>query len=82
MAGPGAGNKIMKETNSGHGPHHAAKGALPPGAYRPYWRRAHRDWRIWACGVIMLGALFIYSTNYELPWWPRNHPVTAPPLDR
>jgi hypothetical protein len=27
---------------------------------RPYWTRAHRDWRIWACVILMLSAMIIY----------------------
>ncbi len=55
----------------------AAAAAGTPGHqihHRPYWRRAHRDWRVWACGMVMIVALMIYLTNYEMPWWPRDHP--------
>jgi hypothetical protein len=28
--------------------------------HRPYWKHAHRDWRIWAAVVIMVGGMVIY----------------------
>jgi hypothetical protein len=27
---------------------------------RPYWKRAHRDWRIWFCTIMMLAAMLAY----------------------
>jgi uncharacterized membrane protein len=35
---------------------------------RPYWKRAHRDWRFWAGVVLMLAAIAMYvmSENESL----------------
>ena len=49
--------------------------------HRPYWRGAHRDWRLWACVIVMLAALMIYLTGYESAWPsrdPERQPMVAP----
>jgi hypothetical protein len=38
---------------------------------RPYWKRAHRDWRIWAGVVLMLAAMIIYVMSDDLALRPR-----------
>ena len=43
---------------------------------RPYWKRAHRDWRVWIGVVVMLAAMLIYLTTGDLAWRPR---VPLPP---
>ncbi|MGA2179445.1 MAG: hypothetical protein ABSH15_07685 [Verrucomicrobiota bacterium] len=37
-------------------------------SHRPYWRRAHRDWRIWFCVILMLAAMLIYLMSGDLRW--------------
>ena len=34
----------------------------------PYWRRAHRDWRIWFCVIVMLAAMAVYLMTGDLRW--------------
>jgi hypothetical protein len=34
----------------------------------PYWKRAHRDWRIWFCVILMLGAMLVYLMSGDLRW--------------
>jgi hypothetical protein len=34
----------------------------------PYWRRAHRDWRIWFCVILMLAAMLVYLMTGDLRW--------------
>jgi len=38
---------------------------------RPYWTRAHRDWRVWVGVVLMLAAMIIYLMTDDLAWRPR-----------
>jgi len=38
--------------------------------HHPYWRRAHRDWRIWFGVVLMLVAMMIYLMTDDLAWRP------------
>lgn len=48
------------------------------GFHRPYWKHAHRDWRLWVAVSLMLIALFTYVMTDDLAWRPRSQPV--PPL--
>jgi hypothetical protein len=36
--------------------------------HRPYWRRAHRDWRLWAIVILMLAAMGVYLMTGDLRW--------------
>jgi len=45
---------------------------------RPYWTRAHRDWRVWVGVVLMLIAMAIYLMTDDLAFRPRLQP--QPPL--
>ncbi len=42
---------------------------------RPYWRRAHHDWRFWVGVVLMLAAMFVYVMTENLALHPR--PIAA-----
>ncbi|MGA8530564.1 MAG: hypothetical protein WB622_12675 [Acidobacteriaceae bacterium] len=46
---------------------------------RPYWMRAHRDWRFWIAVVCIAAALFVYITSVDLSMVPgRRHHATVP----
>jgi hypothetical protein len=34
--------------------------------HRPYWKRAHHDWRFWVALVLMLGSMLIYVMTDDL----------------
>ncbi|MEP7027584.1 MAG: hypothetical protein ABI960_03215 [Candidatus Eisenbacteria bacterium] len=34
--------------------------------HRPYWTRAHRDWRVWVGVILMLAAMAIYLGTFDL----------------
>jgi len=34
----------------------------------PYWRRAHRDWRLWIIVILMLVAMAVYLMTGDLRW--------------
>jgi hypothetical protein len=42
--------------------------------HRPYWKRAHRDWRFWVALFLMLVAMLIYVMSDDLAWRPRSQP--------
>ena len=42
--------------------------------HRPYWKRAHRDWRVWVAVCLMLAGMVIYIMTNDLAGWPRNRP--------
>jgi hypothetical protein len=53
-------------------------GGNVPHGRRPYWTRAHRDWRVWVGVVLMLAAMIIYLMTDDLAW--RPHIRTQPPV--
>ncbi len=59
--------------------HHGNEGPGPRGDHRdvsrervPYWKRAHRDWRVWVALVFMLGAMAIYVLSDDLAFLPHG----------
>jgi hypothetical protein len=48
--------------------------------HRPYWKRAHRDWRIWFCVIVMLFAMLVYvaTGGLRLPF--HAHPQPMVPI--
>ncbi len=61
-------------THHDQGPH--PKGHHPD--HRPYWRRAHRDWRFWIAVFFIGTALFVYVTSVDLSLVPSRHTHTVP----
>jgi hypothetical protein len=45
---------------------------------RPYWHRAHRDWRFWVGVVCIAVALAIYISTVDLSLVPSKHPHSVP----
>jgi hypothetical protein len=41
---------------------------------RPYWKRAHHDWRFWVGMVLMFTAIAIYVLSDNLALLPRGRP--------
>jgi hypothetical protein len=65
----------MNETNPrGHLPDNVHR------SHRPYWKRAHRDWRIWCCVILMLAAMFVYLASGDLRWRLQAQPQSPPPI--
>ena len=48
--------------------------------HRPYWKRAHRDWRIWFCVILMLVAMLVYLATGDLRWRIQAQPQSAQPI--
>jgi hypothetical protein len=46
--------------------------------HRPYWKRAHRDWRIWFCVIVMLFAMLVYVATGGLRWRLQGQSPQAP----
>jgi hypothetical protein len=36
----------------------------------PFWKRAHRDWRVWLVVLLMLLMMFVYVRTEDLSWRP------------
>ena len=43
-------------------------------AQRPYWTRAHHDWKFWVALFLMLAAMVIYVMSEDLAFRPRHRP--------
>jgi hypothetical protein len=49
--------------------------------HRPYWTRAHRDWRVWVGVILMLAAMTVYLMTNDLAGWSHRHsqqPLSVP----
>jgi hypothetical protein len=44
----------------------------------PYWKHAHRDWRIWFGVILMLTAMLIYLMSGDLRWRIHGQPQQSP----
>ena len=47
--------------------------------HRPYWQRAHRDWKFWVAVVLMLTAMTVYVVTNNLALAPGRPPQPAVP---
>lgn len=45
---------------------------IPREHERPYWQRAHRDWRFWTGVIFIFAALFIFIMSDNLAFIPRH----------
>jgi hypothetical protein len=43
----------------------------------PYWKRAHRDWKLWVAVLIMLGAMAVYIVTVDLSMRPNGSNTAA-----
>jgi len=50
----------MNETKHENKSHGDPNGGPIHQGHPPYWRRAHRDWRIWFMVLLMLAAMAVY----------------------
>jgi hypothetical protein len=64
----------MRETKHLHQRQTAVDGEHIPRDTTPYWKRAHRDWRLWVGLFFMLVAIAIYVITVDLSVVPANHP--------
>jgi hypothetical protein len=49
--------------------HHVFGATEPAGIQEtrsPYWRRAHRDWRVWVAVIMMIAGMVIYVMSQDL----------------
>jgi hypothetical protein len=40
--------------------------------HRPYWKRAHHDWKFWIAIILMLIAMWVYVRSNDLSLRPRG----------
>jgi hypothetical protein len=49
-------------------PHHHHGGSQKhthAGSQKPYWRKIHKDWRLWVAVALMLAAILIYVLSLD-----------------
>ena len=69
----------MGETKHPHQRERAVDGEHIPPDNIPYWKRAHRDWRLWVGLIFMLVAIGIYVFTVDLSIRPANQPQQPVP---
>ena len=62
----------MNEIKHSHDQHGGQDSGGVPHGHRPYWKRAHHDWRFWGALFLMLAAIIIYVMSEDLAWRPRS----------
>jgi hypothetical protein len=70
----------MEPINEIERTHHRHGGPHPDNSQegdRPYWKRAHRDWRIWVGLFFCLAAIIIYVLSEDLSFMPSGRPRHA-----
>jgi hypothetical protein len=68
----------MNEIRRGHNQHGEPNSGSVHHGHRPYWKRVHRDWRVWFCMIIMLVAMLVYLMTGDLSWRPHRQPQPPP----
>jgi len=58
----------MNEPKHDHHRFENPNGEELPHRHPPYWKHAHRDWRIWFCVILMLAAMAVYLMTGDLRW--------------
>ena len=69
----------MSETKHTHHSHPDPERGRMDLEHRPYWKRAHQDWRFWIGVLLMLAAIMIYVGTGDFLWRPR---LALPPANR
>ncbi|MGA2725165.1 MAG: hypothetical protein ABSG79_22475 [Bryobacteraceae bacterium] len=63
----------MSESNYGHPGNEGPERDRVHHDHRPYWKRAHHDWRVWVGLFFMLGAITIYVMSNDLSFFGQMH---------
>lgn len=68
----------MNESKKSHHVYGETDSNTAQGAHAPYWKRAHRDWRIWVAVVLMIAGMIVYVMSEDLSVRPRRPPEPPP----
>ena len=55
----------------------ARRGSHSP-AYH-FWKRAHRDWRVWCAVILMIALMLVYVMSDNLSLRPGKRPIQPTP---
>ena len=64
----------MSESNYGHPGNEGPERDPVHHDHRPYWKRAHHDWRFRVAVILMFAAMIIYVMSDDLALRPRSQP--------
>ena len=64
----------MNDSKQNHHTHGESESDTMHKMQRPYWKYAHRDWRIWVAVVIMVGGMIIYVMTDDFSMRFRSRP--------
>ncbi|MFZ0634755.1 MAG: hypothetical protein WA755_03330 [Candidatus Acidiferrales bacterium] len=67
----------MSETKHTHHSHPGPERGRMDLEHRPYWKRAHHDWRFWAGLFLMFAAITIYVMSDDLAFLSSSQPRQA-----
>ena len=56
--------------------HEGSEDDVAKKTHHPYWKRAHRDWRIWFAVFVMIVCMIIYAITIDFTMLPRSRPQT------
>jgi hypothetical protein len=59
--------------------HHPTGPHAPHEQSKPYWQRAHKDWKFWVGVIFIAAALVIYVLTLDLSSVPRATPTSTAP---
>jgi len=62
----------LNESEHDHHRHECLKRAVVHSSQRPYWKRAHKDWRFCISAVLMFAAIVTYVMSDDLARRPRS----------
>ncbi len=68
----------MNESMRGHHVQGGSGRESVPRDQRPYWKRAHQDWRVWVAVFVMIAGMVIYVMSDNFAFLPRSGP--RPPV--
>ncbi len=64
----------MNESKKSHHVYGGTEIALAQQTHSPYWKRAHRDWRIWVAVSLMIAGMVVYVASEDLSSRPLARP--------
>jgi len=64
----------MKEDNHSYNSHRGSDGNSEHKLQRPYYKRAHKDWRFWAVVILMIIAMLYYVLSDDFSMRLRARP--------
>jgi hypothetical protein len=68
----------MNELKHGNSQQHGPPGGSFPQGHRPYWKRAHHDWRFWVAATLIFAAMAFYVLTVEFSLHPRGQSLPPP----